>query len=153
SFLDVYRAFAVGLSMDEVVDAFLEIHTSPKAEALRRTVVAASPDLVVALQLLVTGTLADQAIAGRWLRGEALPAGQFRAVGIQQRIASSEEAGRVMAAIVRLLALASQSQNRPGCRVIWLLDEFQRLGQLPKAVRDEINTGLHSTFNACPTGL
>lgn len=153
SFVDVYRAFAIGLDMDEVIDAYLEISTSSQSDSLQRNLMAASPDLVTALHVLATGVPTDQITATRWLRGEALPAAQFRNIGIQQKIANSEEAGRIVAALVKLLSLASQSQNRLGCRVIWLLDEFQRIGQLRQEIRDEINVGLHSTFNACPTGL
>lgn len=36
SFLDLYRAFALGLDIEEVIEAYLEIYTSPKADSLRR---------------------------------------------------------------------------------------------------------------------
>ena len=48
---------------------------------------------------------------------------------------------------------AAQTQGRPGSRVLWLLDEFQRIERVGSRTRDEINAGLHSTFNACPNGL
>jgi hypothetical protein len=153
SFLDVYRAFALGVDTDELIEAYLEITTSTQSDTLRRTLTAASPDLVTGLHVLATGSPSDQTTAMRWLWGEALPVGQFRAIGISNKVSSSEEASRILAALVRLLSLSSQSQNRPSCRMVWLLDEFQRIGQLPPRVRDEINTGLHSTFNACPAGL
>jgi hypothetical protein len=153
SFLDVYRAFAMGLDTEDLIEAYFEISTSTQATALRRTLTTASPDLVTALHVLATGSDSDQTTAMRWLWGETLPVGQFRSIGISNRVSSSEEASRILAALVRLLWLAAQSQNRSSCRAVWLLDEFQRIGQLPARVRDEINTGLHSTFNACPSGL
>lgn len=153
SFVDVYRSFALGLVMDEIIDAYLEIQTSPEASKLQRELIDASPDLFTALHVLTSGTLQGQQTALRWLRGEALSASQFRTIGIQQRISSTEEASRIMASLVRLLSLASKSQHRPGCRVIWFLDEFQRIDKLTPRLRDEINVGLHSTFNACPLGL
>lgn len=153
SFFDVYRGFALGVNTDEVIEAYLEISTSPDSARLQRELLSASPDLVNALQVVATGKPADQVTAMRWLRGESLPASQFRKVGISQKIGSSEEATRILAALVQLLALAARSQNRTACRVIWLLDEFQRIERLPARVREEINTGLHSTFNACASGL
>lgn len=153
SFVDVYRSFARGLDQEEIIDAYLEIQTSPQAASLHSAALAASPDLVTALQVLTSGTPQNQMTALRWMHGESLPASAYRAIGIQQKIGTTEDAGRIMSALVRLFSLASQSQNRPGCRVVWLLDEFQRIGQLPRQLQSEINVGLHSTFNASPTGL
>ncbi len=58
-----------------------------------------------------------------------------------------------MCFIQRLFSGAMQCRHRPGYRLIWILDEYQRIEALPKRVRDEINSSLHSVFNTCPTGL
>jgi hypothetical protein len=153
SFIDIYRTFAIRLSIDVIIDAYLEISTSADSDRFQRELLAASPDLVNALQVAATGKSADQITSMRWLRGEALPISQFRKVGIANKISSAEEASRILAALVRLLSLAALSQHRTTCRVIWLVDEFQRIERLAGRVREEVNTGLHSTFNACPSGL
>jgi len=153
SFLDVYRAFAVGLDSEELIDAYLEISTTAESQRLQREMAMTSPDLVNALLVAATGKPHEHTIAIRWLRGESLPMSEFRRVGISQKIDSSEAAGRILSALIQLLALAAKSQGRPGCRVLWMIDEFQRIEKLPSRVRDDINTGLHSTFNACPSGL
>jgi len=153
SFVDLYRSFAQGLDIEDLIEAYLEISTSTDSHLMRRDLVLASHDLVNALHVAATGESVDQVTAMRWLRGESLPVAQFRQVGISQKIGSAEEAGRILTALVRLLALSSKSKGRESCRVIWFLDEFQHVENLPAGVRREINTGLHSTFNACPTGL
>ena len=153
SFVDLYRSFAAGLDFDEVIDAYLEISTGPSAKKLERELTLASPDLITALRVLAMGTLGDQMTAMRWLRGDSLAATDFRRVGIAQRIASSEDASRILAAIIRLFSLAAQSRKRNVSRVLWLVDEFQRIERLPNRLLQEISTGLHSTFNATPTGL
>jgi hypothetical protein len=153
SFVDLYRSFAMGLDTDVLVDAYLEISTSPASGQLRKAMLNASPDLVNAVHVLVTGTDSDQVTAMRWLRGESLPVGEFRRIGVSQKIGSSEEASRIFSALVHLLALAARSREDGLSRVVWLLDEFQRIEKLPTRIRDEIGVGLHSTFNACPTGL
>lgn len=153
SFLDLYRSFALALDVDAIGEAYLEICTSPESQEFLRGMRMASPDLVNALQVVVTGRAADQVTAMRWLRGETLPVSGFRAVGIAQKISSSEEAGRILTALVRLLALAARSQDRSLCRVVWFLDELQRIERLPASVRAEICAGLHSAFNASPAGL
>ena len=153
SFLDLYRSFIIGLDADSLIDAFLEISTCSESERLHRDMMLASPDLANALQVMVTGRSHEQATAMRWLRAESLPISEFRKVGISQKISSSEEASRILAALVELLHIAARGQSRPGSRVIWLVDEFQRIERTGMRTVSEINTGLHSTFNACPTGL
>jgi hypothetical protein len=151
SYLDLYRSFMSGFDMDILIDAFLEVSTCEDSSRLRRNLMLASPDLAKALQSMATGTPSDQVTAMRWLRSDSLPVSEFRRVGISQKINSSEEAIRILMALMELLIVAAQCQGRPGCRIMWMLDEFQRIEQGGARVRDEINTGLHSTFNACQT--
>jgi hypothetical protein len=153
TFLDLYRSFAVGLNMEVLIDAFLEVLTSRDADRLRQKMMLASADLATALRVIATGEAHDQVMAMRWLRAESLPVGEFRRVGIVQKISSSEEATRIFAALVDILDAAARCKGRPGARLIWFLDEFQRVERTGQWTLDEINTGLHSTFNACPNGL
>jgi len=92
-------------------------------------------------------------IAARWLRGEALPASQLHSIGVTKKIDSVEECVRILSALTDLLNDAAKSRSRPGARLIWILDEFQRIERCGAKLKEEINTGLSSTFNACPKGL
>src|SRR5439155_5803535 len=77
----------------------------------------------------------------------------LRAVGISQRIGNTEQATRVMAMTIRLLSDAAVAQKYHAGRLIWLIDEFQRAhAGGPSTLRDT-NAGLHSLFNAAPTGF
>ena len=153
SFVDVYKSFALQLDREVLSEAYLEITTSPEASRLERDLLTTSSDLASALRVLVIGTPRDQELAMRWLRAEALPISDCRKLGISRRIASSEDSTRVLIGIIRIFGLSAASKNQVNSRLIWLLDELQRIDRLPPRVRHEINTGLHSTFNACPTGL
>lgn len=153
SFLDLYRAFVTNLDVDVLIEASQEIYTCTDSDRLHREMMLASPDLANALQVMVTGKSQDQVTAMRWLRAESLPISEFRKAGISQKINSVEEAIRILTALIELLTVAARCQGHPGCRVMWMLDEFQRIEQTGSRTRDEINTGLHSTFNACPNGL
>ena len=153
SFVDVYKSFALQLDQEVLYEAYLEIYTSSQSSHLERDLLSASPDLVHALRALVGGKSIDQDVAMRWIRGEALPVAECRRLGISKKIASSEESSRILTALVRLFGLSANSQNQIPTRLIWLLDELQRIERVPPRVREEINTGLHSTFNACPTGF
>ena len=153
SFVDVYKSFALQLDREELAQAYLEICTSSEAVRLERDLLSASSDLVSALKVLVIGEAVDQDLALRWLHAEALPVAECRKLGISKKITSSEESSRILIALVRMFGLCANSQNHTNSRLIWLLDELQRIDQSPRRVRDEINTGLHSTFNACPTSF
>jgi hypothetical protein len=152
-FVDLYRSFVLGFEVEVLIEAFLEINTCGDSQRLRREMMLASPDLANALKIMATGETANQITAARWLRAEALPAATFRSIGLSQKIGTAEEAMRILVALIEMLATAAKVRGRPGCRVIWLLDEFQRIERTGSRILNDINTGLHSTFNACPTGF
>ena len=153
SFVDVYKSFALQLDREQLSEAYLQIATAEESARLERDLLQTSSDLARALNVLVIGNAPDQELAMRWIRAEALPVADCRKLGISRRIVSSEDSTRVLIGIIRVFGLSAASQNQINSRLIWLLDELQRIDQLPPRVRHEINTGLHSTFNACPTGL
>jgi serine/threonine protein kinase len=152
-FLDVFRTFTMGSDPDRFVDAYLEIQTCPAAETLYRKLALTSPDLASALHMMATGDAQRRLIAARWLRGEALPAAQLRSIGVTKKIDSAEESVRILTALSHLLNDAAKSHGRAGARLIWILDEFQRIDQCSARLKEEINIGLHSMFNACPNSL
>jgi len=152
-FVDLYHTFAGGLDPDVLINSYLEIYTAPGARGFHRRLMQESPDLDAALQVLATGKQADYSTAMRWLRAVNLPASEYRAIGISNKLTSLEDAGNVLANLQRLYCMAAECQHKPGCRLIWIVDEYQRIERLSKRVREEINTALHSIFNSCPTGL
>lgn len=153
TFRDLYRSFMVGLDTDLLIESLLELYTSENVKRFEREWFIASPDLGNALKVLVTGTTQDQVAAIRWLQGEQLPVAELRKLGISQKITSAEEVIRIFSTLVRILDTSAKCQGRPGARVIWLLDEFQRIERSTRATREEINTGLHSMFNSCPSAF
>jgi len=152
-FLDLYRSLAATLDIDMLGEAYLEVCTAPDAAGLVRKIRQLSPDLASVLHVLVTGTTADQATTVRWLRADSIPVAQCRGVGASSRIATAEDACRTLSCIQHVLAAATKCKRQPGYRLIWVLDEYQRIEGLPKRVREEMNTSLHSLFNSCPCGL
>lgn len=153
SFVELYRAFVSALDVDEITDAFLQASTAPSANAFQRRAERQSLDFWVALQILCTGNPRQQQMAIRWLRADRVPVTALREIGVAQRIESAEQATTVFSLLVEMLNVAAQTQGWPGARVIWLLDEFQRIQGAGTRGIEAINAGLHSTFNTCPTGL
>ena len=153
SFVELYRAFVFALDVDVIIDAFLQASTAPSNDDFQRRAKRQSLDFWGALQILATGDSRQQQVATRWLRADAVPLPELRQIGVAQRIGSSEQATTVLSLLVEMLNVSAQVQGWPGARVIWLLDEFQRIKGGGARGIESINAGLHSTFNACPTGL
>lgn len=153
SFIDVYKAFTTSIDLTVVGDAFLELDTSPEPQTYYTKLLSSNPDLAAALRVFSTGTSQEQTTASRWLRGDMVPLADFRRIGISQRISTSDSAVRTLASIVDLLGLAERAKGNHGHRLVWAIDELQRVGAAGKNAILDVNAGLHSLFNSCPTGL
>lgn len=153
--MDLYKAFANSIDLSLIGDAFLDLHTSPKPETYYTRLLSSNPDLASALRVFSTGTPQEQVTVSRWLRGDMIPLADLRSssIGISQRISTSDAAIRTMASIIDLLAAAERSQGNHGHRLIWAIDELQRLASTGRNAILDVNAGLHSLFNSCPTGL
>jgi hypothetical protein len=152
-FLDIYRSFVAALDQEILVESFLQVMTSPSSDHLRKMITQASTDLSTALRVLSVGQSQDQLTALQWLRAESISVSHYRTVGILKKIDTPEEAVRITTALVHLLDAAEKAKGNGGCRLLWLIDEFQRIRGAGSRLITEINDGLQSTFNACPRGL
>ena len=152
-FVDLYRAFMRSLDVFLFSEAFLELGTSPEQQDIYANLLISHPDLASALRVLSTGAPKEQALAARWLKAENLPPSVFRAIGITQKIATSEVAIQTLGSLLNLLTSAEKSKGGQGHRVLWLIDEFQRLRHTGRTTVLDVNAGLHSLFNLCPSGI
>jgi hypothetical protein len=153
TFFDLYRCLLVAIDSELLIEAFLEIATSRDAAHIHRMLMQASPDLYTALHVLATGNVQAKLLAYRWLRCDQISASDLKRIGLTRRLMTSEEATRSLAQIVGMLNFAAQAQGHPAGRLIWIIDEFQRIRKTGTRALDDINAGLHSTFNSCPKAL
>ncbi|MCZ7577047.1 MAG: DUF2791 family P-loop domain-containing protein [Dehalococcoidia bacterium] len=86
--------------------------------------------------------------ARKWLRGENCTAAELKLIDGVSKLATSDHATRTLSTICRLIAGFSRFR-----RIVLMLDEFQRIAQLPEKRRLEVNSGIHTWFNSCPDGL
>jgi hypothetical protein len=78
-----------------------------------------------------------------------LSAKNMNQIGVTYRIKTAEDAFQALTALTKL----ANFKGNPNSRLVILLDEYQRIGELRANIRNEINAGLHAYFNANPTGL
>lgn len=144
SFLDLYVYFVSELGIDFLSEVGVGLLHSNKAVAIKRALFSISPDFVNALELMDK----DEVLAKRFLLGDKLHRSVLSKHGIGKRIETSDDAVKATACIVKMLEMSGRCS-----RVMWLIDEFQRIGSERNSVSEDINTGLHSVFNACPNSF
>lgn len=153
NFLDIYRAFISRIDMDTVNNAYLEVFTSPEEEKIQRELRFGFPDLSNALMLLYQGNREQQDTVIRWLRTECREKRILRdKIGVLRPIESAEDTVKVISWLVRLIYSGGAPSGEIR-RVLWMIDEYQRIEKLRRPAIDQINGCLHSVFNKCPSGL
>lgn len=149
-FLDVYRSVVSGLPFDFLGDQLIKVGSSGGGSVAQHPMFAKSPGVVNALLAIRSGDLERSIVAQQWLIAQpGLSSGDMRRVGVTYRIKTPEDSINALTALARLATF------KPGqsSKLVVLLDEYQRIGELKPAIRNEINAGLHAFFNANPQGL
>lgn len=149
SFLNLYAAFVSGLDLELVQNAYEDVFMSPQKEEAQRRLEQEFPDLSNALAMILMGNQREMTTANFWLRGEKVPLRDLRDIGISSRIETAEQALRVIAWLLRLFNWAS-TQDSTVSRILWMIDEFQRIEQCRRPTRQEINGCLSALINLCP---
>ncbi len=144
SFFDLYVYFVSELGVDFICDVGMEILSGENSQDIKKELLSLSSDFVYAIELLEK----DEILAKRWIMGEKVPRPTLSKHGIGKRIETSDDAVKAIACIVKMLELSGRCS-----RVLWMIDEFQRVGTEKKNVLEDINTGLHSVYNACPNSF
>ena len=153
SFVSLYRSFVIASGLDPLVDAFLELTTSGQSDSFYENLLVTAPDLANCLRILTMGSPTEKAVAIRWIRGDSLPLADYRKIGIAGSLKSTEDATLMLATMIEMLGRAQRSRGGQGYRVVWLIDEFQRLDKTGSRIIADFNAGLHSLFNSSPVGL
>lgn len=153
-FVDLYKVVVGQIPTESIVDAFLEFTTGPREKpAFGHTL---DPDLSAALTQAALGNRPTKVLLGQWLLGNPLPQSSQRELGVGMRINTTEKCAVVMADLVSLLAprrpLSGEGLSTP-TRLIWIVDEVQRVEDLSPSARQSVLSGIVGVFNRSPTGL
>lgn len=152
SFVDLYRATVSQLPIAKLIDSYLEHSTRPVAKpGFAR---ALDTDLNSALTQAVLGERRMQVLLNQWLLGNSLPTSAHHELGVGGRIATTEKCAVILADIISVLAPRSASLDSLDVRrVIWVIDEVQRVDDLAPSIQRSVLSGLVGVFNKCATGL
>lgn len=144
--LDLYRRFVGRMSSD-----LIERCSDRVRAGIKRS--ASSPgarDVRQALKLVGSEDAAGRNIALEWMQA---PTGlphlrSLKAYGIGARIEDDIRVVEVMTELIQII------RELPGkASVVWLIDECQRIADVPQRKRDAFAKSIVSLFNSCPSGL
>jgi len=152
-FLDLYQLTISRIHLNRISQAFEEIYTHKDGAQYLRKLQLEIPDLLLVLKKLLGAPESEQDICIRWLRGGDVDKKLLRSIGIGKALSGSEEAIAVLCSCIEVLNKAAALSGHQDIRLIWLLDEYQRIKNCRPSVRDEINTSIHSVFNRSPKNL
>lgn len=150
SFLDVYRAIISELPFAYLGDQLVKMGNVSSGNLALNPMFSRSPGVVSALLAMRGGDLERSIVARQWLTAQpGLSARDLRAIGITSRIKTAEDAILALTSLVQLATF----NLKPVGKLVILLDEYQRIGELSSSIRIQINAGIHAFFNANPTNL
>jgi hypothetical protein len=154
-FLELYR---------EIVQAFLSAdmrdylgkqlvdlgQNSRGASVALHPIFSKSSGVVKALLAIRNGDIEETTTAMQWLTAQpGLPGSATKAIGVNYRIKTQEDAINALSALVNLAIWGGTQQKQ----LLLMIDEFQRVGELRSNIISQVNSSLHTVFNAHPTGL
>jgi len=154
TFSELYQGLAQRIDWDALADSCLHLFVTdePEAAAGLAEVRLTHPDIYRALFLLAEGEDVKGAkLARRWMRGEELAKADLRAASLSRALRTPADCAAAISVLARILAL--KHSNKPPLRLVWILDECQRLKLAPPRLNQEINAGLQSAFNSTPDHL
>jgi hypothetical protein len=150
SFLDLYQSFIEKVNIETIKEAFLEVFTSPRKEEVQNELYYDYPDLSNAMKTLCMERGDKAVTAMYWLRAQNVPLRDLRQINITNRIDNAEKSMKIIAWLVKLFRWAQTTEQTVPARVIWMIDEFQRITRCRPNIQEEINGCLQSIFNRCP---
>lgn len=149
-FLDVYRAIALELPYGFLGEQLIKVGNAVGGSVKNSPIFAKAPGVVSALLAMRKDDSELETIARQWLAAQpGLSKSQLKAIDVNYVIKTPEDAINALTALTKLATFKVE----PVGKLVILLDEFQRIGELRPGITREINTALHTYFNENPKGL
>jgi hypothetical protein len=158
SFAELYQKLAQNVQWENVAELCFQLFADPSPLANRELsqIRLVQPDVYRGFFLLAEGEdRSTSRLARRWFRGESLSRSELRAATLAKNLSSTGDCAAVMSVLAKLLGLRRRivdAQSTP-FRLIWIIDECQRMQAASPRLNQEINAGLQSTFNSTPDYL
>jgi hypothetical protein len=148
-FIDVYREIVAALPLEHLSEQLIKIGSGSGASITMNPMFIRAPGVVAALLAIRRGEIESGTTALQWLKAQpGLTSTDLHRIGVTYRIKTTEDAIHTLQALTKLA-----TYHIPNARLVILIDEYQRIGELKTSSRFEINAGMHTFYNANPTAL
>ena len=147
SFIDIYRAVVSSVTADELIETYQATKGHPDALKAPPMIGEKWYSVTSVLRALSIGSEAIKESAKKWiLADQSLGRQELSAASLPDKIRNDNDAIDAISTLIRLLSLGNR-------RVMLMLDDFQRVGELRKGKRNDILAGIRTVLNNCPASL
>ena len=148
-FLELYREIVQGMPIDFLKKQLNILGSTWNGPVAFHPMFDKAPGVVKALLSINQQDISTSIIAKQWLEAQrGLSQHDLRQIEITSAIRTPEDALKALTALTKLLCY--HPEPRKSNRVLVMIDEYQRIGELSARLRNENNASLHTYFNSQP---
>jgi len=148
----LYREIVQGMPYDFLRKQLQKIGSIHKGKVALHPMFQRSPGVVKALLALNPEEIEASTAAMQWLAAQpGLSKSDMNLIDVRYRIKTPEDALNALSALTSLACYDPDSTKIN--RLMVMIDEYQRVGELKPKIASENNSSLHTYFNQHPTGL
>jgi len=151
-FLELYREIVQALPFEYLHKQLQKVGSNFRGSVAQNPMFKRSQGVVKALLAMNSDNMESSTAAMQWLTAtQGLTKSQLNLLDISYRIKTPEEAINALSAMSSLASYDPDPLKRN--RLLVMIDEFQRIGELNPNKAAENNSSLHTYFNQHPTFL
>ncbi len=148
-FIELYREIVQSLPYEYLRKQLQEVGRGYKGNVALHPMFQRSPGVVRALLAIDPEDIESSTAAMQWLAAQpGLSKHEMSLVDVTYRIKTPEDAINALDSLVKLATFSSSNK-----KIVIMIDEYQRIGELRPKIMMENNASLHTLFNANPTRL
>ena len=148
-FIELFREIVQSLPYEYLRKQLQEVGRGYKGNVALHPMFHRSPGVVRALLAIDPDDIESSTAAMQWLAAQsAFSKHEMSLVNVTYRIKTPEDAINALDALVKLATFGSTNK-----KIVIMIDEYQRIGELRPKIMMENNASLHTLFNANPTKL
>jgi hypothetical protein len=151
-FLELYREIVQNMPYEFLKKQLMKIGNNYKGSVALHPTFRRSPGVVKALLAMNPEDIEASTVAMQWLAAQpGLSKSDMNLINVSYRIKTPEDAINAIS-VLTSLACYEPDPNKAN-RLVVMVDEYQRVGELNPKIAAESNSSLHTYFNEHPTNL
>ena len=149
-FIELYREIVQALPFNYLGDQLIKVSSTVGGNVGLHPMFEKAPGVVRALLAIRSGDLEKTTLARQWLSGKpGMTKSEMKYIEVSYRIRMPEDAINALDALTDLAVFSGGGRKK----LVIMIDEYQRIGELRAKAMNENNASLHGFFNNHPIGL